>query len=115
MCDVLSHVSHLSKCFQITDCDYSIIPRMLSSTITSLKQLKHFFNGINLCNIQEFLDTVTKTDIDIRKLANLGSDYFCDSIHQPFIDKLICNIENYRTLRGRDQRKKCVLLFIKHY
>jgi len=25
MCDVLSHISHLSKCFQITDCDYSII------------------------------------------------------------------------------------------
>ena len=37
LCDVLPHVTHLSKCFQITECDYSIIPRMVASTISSLK------------------------------------------------------------------------------
>ena len=37
LCDTLPHVTHLSKCFQISDCDYSIIP---ASTITSLEQLK---------------------------------------------------------------------------
>ena len=60
MCDILPHVSHLlSKCFQITDCDYSIIPRMLSSTITSLKQLKTS-NGVNLSNLQEFFGYTCK-------------------------------------------------------
>ena len=92
MCDVLPHISHLSKCFQITDCDYSIIPRMLSSTITSLKRLKTS-NGINLSDLQEYLDTLTKANIDIKKPANLGSDYFRNSIHQPFLDKIIKNLE----------------------
>ena len=92
MCDVLPHISHLSKCFQITYCDYSIIPRMLSSTITLLKQLKTS-NGINLSDLQEHLDTLTKVNIDITKTANLGSDYFHNSIHQPFLDKIIKNLE----------------------
>ena len=26
LCDALPHVTHLSKCFQMSDCDYSIIP-----------------------------------------------------------------------------------------
>ena len=37
LCDSLPHVTHLSKCFQIEAVDYSIIPAMLSSTITSLE------------------------------------------------------------------------------
>lgn len=40
LCDALPHVSRLSKCFQITHCDYSIIPAMVSVTIKSLEQLK---------------------------------------------------------------------------
>ena len=39
LCDSLPHVTHLSKCFQIEAVDYSIIPAMLSSTITSLEHL----------------------------------------------------------------------------
>ena len=62
MCDILPHVSHLSKCFQITGCDYNIIPQILSSTITSLKQLKTS-NGGNLSNLQEYLDTLVKANI----------------------------------------------------
>jgi len=89
MCDISPHISHLSKCFQITDCDYIII---LSSTITSLKQLKTS-NGVNLSNLQEYLDTVAKANIVIRKPATLGIDHFCNSIHQPFIEKLVTNLE----------------------
>lgn len=33
LCDALPHISHLSKCFKITDCDYSIIPRMVTSSL----------------------------------------------------------------------------------
>ena len=40
MCDALPHVTHMSKCFQLTDCDYSIIPSILATTLTSLEQLK---------------------------------------------------------------------------
>lgn len=39
LCDVMPHVSHLSRCFQTELCDYSIITRMVTSTISSLKQL----------------------------------------------------------------------------
>ena len=40
------------------------------------------------------MDTLTKANIDITKPANLGSDYFRNSIHQPFLDKIIKNLEN---------------------
>jgi len=42
-------------------------------------------------NLQDYLDTLTKADIDITKL---GIDYFHNSVHQPFIDRIIKNLEN---------------------
>ena len=90
--DVLPHVSHLSKYFQISDCDYSIIPRMLSSTITSLKQLKTS-NGMNLSSLNDYMDVLAEANIEIKKPAKLGSDYFHQSIHQPFLNNLITNLE----------------------
>ena len=92
MCDVLPHVSHLSKCFQISDCDYSIIPRMLSSTIISLKQLKTS-NGMNLSSLNDYMDVLAEANIEIKKPAKLGSDYFRQSIQQPFLNNLITNLE----------------------
>ena len=53
LCDMLLNVSHLSKCFQSSGCDYSIIPRMVSSTVHALEQLKTT-DGINLKGIQSF-------------------------------------------------------------
>ena len=54
LCDALPHVSHLSKCFQITDCDYSIIPRMVTSTVHAIKQLKTV-DGVNMKGLQELI------------------------------------------------------------
>ena len=33
LCDTLPHISRLSKCFQFSDCDYTIIPRILTTTM----------------------------------------------------------------------------------
>ena len=43
--------------------------------------------------IASYLDTLAKVDIDIRKPANLESDYFRDSVHQHFVNKLISNLK----------------------
>ena len=82
LCDTLPHVSHLSKCFQIQDCDYSIIPKMLSSTIACLEGLKTA-DGTNLTGIQSFLQQLQEADINISKPSNLAEDYFRDSIKEP--------------------------------
>ena len=95
LCDVLPHVTHLSKCFQITECDYSIIPRMVASTISSLEQLK-IVGGINLSGLEQFLEQLVSAsaEIDITKCPNLGEQYFKDSIRKPFLCCLIKNIQN---------------------
>lgn len=92
LCDTLPHVSHLSKCFQIQDCDYSIIPRMLSSTISCLEQLKSA-NGTNLAALQPFLHEVSEADINISKKSNLGEDYYNDNIREPYVSALIENLK----------------------
>ena len=53
MCDVLPHVACMSKCFQLTDCDYSIILSILATTLVSLEQLKSH-NGLNLSKFDAF-------------------------------------------------------------
>ena len=75
LCDTLPHVTHLSKCFQISDCEYSIIPRMLAPIITSLEQLKTV-DGINLERLEEFLEQLTSAEVQISKQSNLGEHYF---------------------------------------
>ena len=40
LCDVLPHITFLSKVFQSAECDYSVISHMVSSTLQSLEQLK---------------------------------------------------------------------------
>jgi hypothetical protein len=64
LCDVLPHVSYLSKCFQITECDYSIIPRTVASTISCLEQLK-IVGGINLSGLEQFLEQLPSAGIDV--------------------------------------------------
>ena len=93
LCDALPHVTHLSRCFQITDCDYSIIPRMVASTLSSLEQLK-LVDGINLSGLQQFLEQLTSAGIDITKRSNLGEQYFEGSVRKPFLCCLIKNILN---------------------
>ena len=65
------HVSYLSKCFQIANCDYSIIPRMLSSTIHSLEQLKTN-DGDNLTSLRTFLDQLQHAGIEAKKQHHLA-------------------------------------------
>ena len=93
LCDALPHVTHLSKCFQLTECDYSIIPRVLNaSTICSLQQLKGF-DGTNLKNLPSFLDELTEAGISVSKLSCLGEEYFQQRIREPYLDSLIANLE----------------------
>lgn len=54
MCDVLPHISHL---FQSSDCNYSIIPKMLSSTFSAIKQLKTV-DGINMKALPKFVEEI---------------------------------------------------------
>ena len=92
LCDTLPHVSHLSKCFQIQDCDYSIIPKMLSSTIACLEQLKTA-DGTNLVGIQSFLQQLREADMNISKPSNFAEDYFNNSIKEPYLCVLIDNLK----------------------
>ena len=78
--DTLPHVSHLSKYFQIQDCDYSIIPKMLYATITCLEQLKSS-DGTNFAWLQAFLDKLSEADM--KKPSNFGEDYFNNGIKEP--------------------------------
>ena len=88
LCDVLPRVTHLSQCFQITKCDYSIIPRMVASTNSCLEQLK-IVRGINLSGSEHFFEQLASAGIDITKGPNLGKQYFEDSIRKPFLCCLI--------------------------
>ena len=92
MCDALPHVTRLSKCFQLAKCDYSIIPKMLSTTITSLNQMKTV-NGVNLNALPTLLDQLKADGIDVKKPVHLSERYFQDSISEPFLKLLIENIE----------------------
>ena len=93
LCDALPHVTHLSKCFQISDVDYSIIPRMVSTALHSIKQLKTV-DGVNLKGLPTFLEQLANAGVDIKKPANLGEHYFSNSIRNPYLDNVIRNIEN---------------------
>ncbi len=87
------HVTHLSKCFQISDCNYSIIPGMLASTITSLQQLIAF-DGPNLGELRKTLDDLTAADIQLNERGNQGKEYFENSIRRPYIECLVKNLED---------------------
>ena len=75
LCDTLSHITFLSKAFQIADSDYSIILRMLSSTLQSLEALKEV-DGINLAGLEMFIRDFTNAGIELKMLSTLGINYF---------------------------------------
>ena len=70
LCDVLPHITHLSKCFQIEAMDYSVIPSMLSSLqlITC--------DGSNFSSWQSYLQKFEQANVTVIKQANLGQNYF---------------------------------------
>ena len=67
LCDALPHITHLSKCFQSADCDYSLIPIMVTSTVHAIKQLKTV-DGVNMKGLQAFLEQIANAGIDIKNL-----------------------------------------------
>ena len=75
--DTLPHVTHLSKCLQIEAVDYSVIPAMLSSTISSLQQLISS-DGPNLSTLQTYLEGLEQANITISK--NIGENYFLEKL-----------------------------------
>ena len=92
MFDTLPVISHLSRCFQYDQCDYSIIPSMLSSTLTSLEQLT-VSGGFNLQNLPAFLEQLETSGIEVKKVANLDEDYFLRSVRRPFLQFLVVNLQ----------------------
>ena len=92
LCDALPHVSLLSKCFQSVDCDYSIIPKMLTTTVHAIGQLKTV-DGINMRGLETFLKQIIDAGIEIKKPSHLGDEYFKNYIKLPYLDKLVNNIE----------------------
>ena len=74
LCDAQPHVTHLSKCFQSAHCDYSIIPRMVTSTVHAIKQLKTV-DGVNMKGLQAFLEQIASSGIDIKTQSHLGDRY----------------------------------------
>ena len=85
------HVTRMSKCFQLTDCDCRIIPSILATTLASLEQLKTH-NGLNLSKLDAFLADLEEGSIEIKKPANMSRDHFNNSIRTPFLSGLVENI-----------------------
>ena len=81
-----------TKCFQNSNCDYSIIPKMVSSTVNAIKQLKAV-DGVNMRTLPALLGEMEKSGITLKKPSHLGEDYFKKSIRNPYLDTLVSNIE----------------------
>ena len=92
LCDALPHVSHLSKCFQSTDCDYSIIPRMVATTVHAIEQLKSV-DGVNMKGLPALMEQLANSGINVKHPSHLGHEYFTKSIKDPYLDNLINNLE----------------------
>lgn len=84
--------THFKNVQMLTECDYSIIPKILASTIFSIQQLKTC-NGINLRGLQQYLDDLQEKNISIKKPSHLAEKYFNDQVRIPFLSLLIDNIQ----------------------
>ena len=78
--------------FPIEAVDYSVIPTMLSSTISSLQQLITC-DGSNFSSLQSYLQKLEQANVTVTKQANLGENYFLESIRKPFLRCLIDNLK----------------------
>lgn len=65
---------------------------MVSITIHAIKQLKSI-DGVNMSELDTFLDRIQESGIDIKKKENLGDVYFNNFIKDPYLDALINKIE----------------------
>ncbi|XP_065831995.1 zinc finger protein 862-like [Oscarella lobularis] len=91
MCDALPIVSHLSKCFQSSSVDFSMIQPMISSSLEAITELK-LQDGRNMQELPDFLLRVEGAGIDIKHAANFTDAQFKEQIKMPFLTNLIDNI-----------------------
>ena len=91
LCDALFLVTRLSKLFQLSECDYTIIPAMLSSTIKSLEQLDTH-GGVNLNGLESHIKHAADAGIKLVIKSNLGENHFEQSIKGPYLAKLVSNL-----------------------
>ena len=94
LCDTLPHITFLSKAFQGADCDYSIIPKMVSATLQSLEALK-VTDGTNLLGLDTYIEELANAGIHLKMLPTLGPSYFKTSVQQPYLTNLIQNLTNW--------------------
>ena len=86
LCDTLPHITFLSKAFQSADCDYSIIPKMLSTTLQSLEALQ-LTDGANLLCLETYLEEIIGAGIQLKMPPNLGQSYFENYVKKPYLMK----------------------------
>ena len=65
---------------------------MVTSTVHAIKQLKTV-DGVNMKGLQEFLGQISNSGIEIKKPTHLGDEYFKKSIKDPYLDRLVSNLE----------------------
>ena len=92
LCETLPQHFLTSLINQISDCDYSSIPRMLTSTIHSLEQLQTV-DGFNLKGLGGNLTEIADAGIELKKKHDLGEKYFRRSIQKPYLSHLIKNLK----------------------
>ena len=92
-CDTLPHITFLSKAFQDADCDYSIIPKMLSITLQSLEALQ-LTDGTNLLGLESYVEELTAAGIQLKMTPVLGHSYSENSVKKPYLANLIQNLKN---------------------
>ncbi|XP_070537590.1 uncharacterized protein C17orf113-like [Ptychodera flava] len=91
LCDLLPHVSNLSKALQASDFEHSLVKPLVSSTVSTLRQLKTV-DGENLRSLPDLLDTLEKSDVTVKQRAD-DHDFFTEHVKGKYIDRLMSNIE----------------------
>ena len=82
LCDTLPHITFLSKAFQGADCDYSIIAKMLSTTLQSREALQ-LTDGTNLLGLESYVEELTAAGIQLKMKPALGHSYSENSVKKP--------------------------------
>ncbi|XP_006813061.1 zinc finger protein 862-like [Saccoglossus kowalevskii] len=91
MCDLLPHVSRLSKAFQASEFEYSSMKPLVRSTITTITDMKHN-DGENLQQLPDLINKLQQSDITVKTRAD-DAIFFKNSVRGKYIDTLITNIE----------------------
>ncbi|XP_006822442.1 zinc finger protein 862-like [Saccoglossus kowalevskii] len=69
LCDLLPHVSRLSKAFQAREFEYSQLKPLVTSTISTIQKMKSV-DADNLQKLPQFITNLEKSDIVVKERAD---------------------------------------------